>query len=720
MTNGILLDDKPSQCEAGLLISNAMGLENQAAENECKDILEATQITDEDLLLNLEHRKKTRMEIIPQVDGAHDSSGSVVDEEVTKDREAFEENPNEEQGQTEKVLFQCDQANKAKDREPLRPYYVPREDVKKSNIRFSQLRQLLSDREWDSTPSVTSDMDEPLMNSQPDSDKVHEAWTTKDDEVTYKAQVSTANQTSQERLHLWREEASQVLFEDEIMLHSEDSEGSGLSGSHLSHSKADLHLLTAAANISSQGNDVASTEAIDKLIDMTPIASPPSRTDLQQTWGELEILPIVHESPHYSNPKDIGKRIQVFAGKEFRMRCSAVQELPVFSHENHFQSVMNRFSSCKENDCVLSFTPIKEPPSRIHVENWLKQGVSPLKHSLTRLHGSQHVTMDPNTGKIIPATIATQASVYSLMGSPEVPSAKNTFTGHDDACTPAPGIEPVTLTNSCADHEGTGTLKPASPKYDEVDSFYKDPIIMEDNLVSRRGNASSPYGHARRSSERLSGKNSLSRITPPTEMLVRTPESQLGFKSTTTGKGEGVTLASIEIHAASRQNLLPDPKYDAVGAIVMTVFEDDEVVERGQYHSRVLICDNKFSTGLNDHSDGLTDVQIKAYASEELLFEAFVSAVRYLDPDILMGFEIQNESLGYLAERAYYAFDNKSFLSAISRTPECKEDFGDMKEHDQYGWQTSSGLQVPGRIVLNLWRILKSGNLFEIPYLDIF
>lgn len=706
IADGILPDDKPSQYEAGLIISNAVDIENRAAEDECRDILEATQIIDGNHLLNFDHREKTRQETIPQVDGAYDSSSSIG-EEVDKKRVPVEADLQTENGPTEKM--ECkDKKTNLSAKEESGSYYVSREDVKKSNIRFSQLRQLLTDREGGSNTAVTSGTDESHINTQLDPEECLQGRTATHTNARDMSHILPDNQTSQEKLFLWREKASQVLFEEESMLHSENSDESGVNDGHTSQGV--LNFQHIATNTGSHHHDVARAEAMDKLVTMKPIASPPSRADLHQTWGELGILPIVHESPHFSDPKDIGKRIQVFAGKEFRLTCSAVQELPAFSYENHFQRAMDMFPSCNEKDTLIVFAPIRTPPSRINVDKWLRSSAGALKNSLARgFHGSQQNVMDPNTGKMIPAPTATQVSAYSLMVSPDIPSVKNILSGYTEDCTPAPRTESGTPQNE--GYQGVGSMRPASPKYDEVESFYKDPIIMEDNLVSRRGKVSSPGGHTIRSAERLSGKNSLSRITPPTEMHAKTPDSQLGFKSTSPDKGEGVTLASIEIHAANRQNLLPDPKYDSVGAIVITVFEDDEVVEGGQYHSRVLVYDSTYFTNHNDRSDGLTDVQIEAYKSEELLFEAFVSAIRYLDPDILMGFEIQNESLGYLAERAYYAFDNKSFLSAISRTPDHKEDFDEMKEHDQYGWQTSSGLQVPGRIVLNLWRIMKAGNL---------
>ena len=50
------------------------------------------------------------------------------------------------------------------------------------------------------------------------------------------------------------------------------------------------------------------------------------------------------------------------------------------------------------------------------------------------------------------------------------------------------------------------------------------------------------------------------------------------------------------------------------------------------------------------------------------MLEAFVGAVRALDPDILLGWEVQQGSLGYLVDRA--ALLELPLLRAASRTPE--------------------------------------------------
>ncbi len=59
---------------------------------------------------------------------------------------------------------------------------------------------------------------------------------------------------------------------------------------------------------------------------------------------------------------------------------------------------------------------------------------------------------------------------------------------------------------------------------------------------------------------------------------------------------------------------------------------------------------------------------MEVFGSEQELLAAFTQAVLSLDPDVVLGWEIQQSSLGYLVDRA--ALLEIPLLRAISRTPE--------------------------------------------------
>lgn len=124
--------------------------------------------------------------------------------------------------------------------------------------------------------------------------------------------------------------------------------------------------------------------------------------------------------------------------------------------------------------------------------------------------------------------------------------------------------------------------------------------------------------------------------------------------------------------------------------------------------------------------------KVLVHYEEKSLFQNFMKIVYLSDPDILIGWDIQGSSLGYLAERAYQL--GISLLNKISRTPdepmmldgdsnthtEIPENLvselvnsdsavvEDMIIEDEWGRTHASGVHVGGRIVLNLWRLMRN------------
>lgn len=66
----------------------------------------------------------------------------------------------------------------------------------------------------------------------------------------------------------------------------------------------------------------------------------------------------------------------------------------------------------------------------------------------------------------------------------------------------------------------------------------------------------------------------------------------------------------------------------------------------------------------------LAPVQLHYYASEQALLQGFCAIIQTLDPDALVGWDLQQASLGYLADRGAQMGFN--LLRAASRTPEVR------------------------------------------------
>eukprot|EP00435_Cladocopium_sp_Y103_P039210 s822_g10.t1 len=111
-------------------------------------------------------------------------------------------------------------------------------------------------------------------------------------------------------------------------------------------------------------------------------------------------------------------------------------------------------------------------------------------------------------------------------------------------------------------------------------------------------------------------------------------------------------------------------------------------------------------------------MEISCVASEELLLEAFVQVVRGADPDVCLGWELRSRSWGLILGRAK-ALGRKDLRAALSRVPqdastlltyepssELRAGQGQDPRTYESEMVAPSELQLPGRMVLNVWRLL--------------
>ncbi|XP_005990940.1 DNA polymerase zeta catalytic subunit isoform X2 [Latimeria chalumnae] len=175
-----------------------------------------------------------------------------------------------------------------------------------------------------------------------------------------------------------------------------------------------------------------------------------------------------------------------------------------------------------------------------------------------------------------------------------------------------------------------------------------------------------------------------------------------------------LTLFSMELHARTRRDLEPDPEFDPICAVFYCISSDAPLPNSNKTEITGAIVVNKdFSTssqGVRGQApllvrSGITGLQVTYTSDEKHLFEEVVKIMRRFDPDILLGYEVQMHSWGYLLQRA--AAVEVDLCKMVSRVPDDKENrFA--AERDEYGADTMSEINVIGRVVLNIWRITKS------------
>ncbi|KAK3703107.1 hypothetical protein QZH41_012654 [Actinostola sp. cb2023] len=204
-----------------------------------------------------------------------------------------------------------------------------------------------------------------------------------------------------------------------------------------------------------------------------------------------------------------------------------------------------------------------------------------------------------------------------------------------------------------------------------------------------------------------------------------------------------LTLLSIELHVRTRKDRRPDPEFDPICAIFYHAQTDSPCPE-GNNKVTGIICVDKESAELSrnpgslsesaesstDNSlrgkstlgasacgtgqrqkrpllirSGVTQYHVHYIEEEKDIFQAFLFLVRKWDPDVLIGYEIQMLSWGYLIQRALvFDLDLGKLLSRV--TGSSSESNVDA-EKDTWGAAHTSELKIGGRIILNVWRLMR-------------
>ncbi|XP_044025704.1 DNA polymerase zeta catalytic subunit isoform X2 [Siniperca chuatsi] len=174
-----------------------------------------------------------------------------------------------------------------------------------------------------------------------------------------------------------------------------------------------------------------------------------------------------------------------------------------------------------------------------------------------------------------------------------------------------------------------------------------------------------------------------------------------------------LTLMDMELHARTRRDLEPDPEFDPICALFYCLSSDDPLpdVDGTQLTGAIVVDKDRCDQGHRGTApllvrSGVSGLQVTYATDEKMLFQELITIMRRSDPDILVGYEVQMHSWGYLLQRA--AVLGVDLCQQLSRVP------GDSKENhfaadrDEYGADTMTEINIIGRITLNLWRVMKT------------
>ncbi|KAF9229291.1 DNA/RNA polymerase [Gyrodon lividus] len=182
----------------------------------------------------------------------------------------------------------------------------------------------------------------------------------------------------------------------------------------------------------------------------------------------------------------------------------------------------------------------------------------------------------------------------------------------------------------------------------------------------------------------------------------RTQDNIFGMESipakrleSNTREGAHMSLLSMEVFAPSRGDRLPDANVDEIIAVFYALGDDSPHL--GLRNQGILVVQN-----VQLDPRRLRGFPIETVSDELELINRIIDIVINLDPDIVLGWEVQAGSWGYLSARGlYYGLD---IGELVSRAPGKSAGSGD----DQWGARTTTTFKVTGRHVFNVWRIMRS------------
>lgn len=176
-----------------------------------------------------------------------------------------------------------------------------------------------------------------------------------------------------------------------------------------------------------------------------------------------------------------------------------------------------------------------------------------------------------------------------------------------------------------------------------------------------------------------------------------------------------MSIMSLEVHIATRGNLVPNPEHDEIGCVFWCIQSDDDDLEVNGLDRRTQIGVIALS------ADGVLGHQISQQTTVQVVFESneldlinhLVDIVRNHDPDILTGYEVHGGSWGFVMERARFKYDYDLCDELSRMKSDSHGRFG--KASDKWGFNQTSTIRVTGRHMINIWRAMR-GELNLLQY----
>ena len=163
----------------------------------------------------------------------------------------------------------------------------------------------------------------------------------------------------------------------------------------------------------------------------------------------------------------------------------------------------------------------------------------------------------------------------------------------------------------------------------------------------------------------------------------------------------------MELHIQTRRKLKPDPTIDPVVAIFYSMHQElFSINVTGIFVVDSCLKNQGTSSSLLNKA-GIVVPSLHCFADELLMLKGFASFIQEHDPEIILGYEVQMLSIGYLIERgAFLNYNMCHAMSRISNNEGYSKNVAKDKEDNWFGQLIS--MEITGRIILNVWRVMRS------------
>lgn len=449
-----------------------------------------------------------------------------------------------------------------------------------------------------------------------------------------------------------------------------------------------------------------------------PSRDPPDVDMVSMGFGMGCSLPRVHNvGPFYGDPNDAPPKALTVGGREVAIGLGGLTGL------RRAHDVFCEDGAAEIERDMYALVPVRRPPSLANVLADVEVVASIRRGTKSRRRELEKRTVIDSAGRQVQQNAIADMDRQDSQGlTPLSWPAKNGCNRRvrrrvDDGCdheddssssSEASGDE-FSLSVGVIDHPsralGTPLIpsvnRPASPKYDERSFFATDVVPRASARLQRL--TESPVVLAK------TGEGNYPSASPRTQGGRGRAAATSGCTGVT--QREGLTLAVIEFVATSHSQRLPDPRKDPVLAVCIHTRDERIVRPRDRDRSRLLITQSVASKST-------LKCDVTSFDDEAGLFHGIVQVFDEFDPDILLGFETQTQSIGYLLDRADTL--GLPLLLALSRVVQKKFYGGggkgmkegvplsDMSAGARYFQRKGADIRIPGRHVVNVWRAVRT------------